>query len=316
MASQTIQTAPSRHHSPPHGREVLPLGPDSLTWRLFGDWRSVLLVLRTGTLQAMHPAIAAALVEHSDVFENPWDRLLRSAPQILETVYGSDPLATGARIRDYHRPVNGTDAEGRSYRALDPDTYFWAHATFFESQIATAELFGDSLSEPEKQRLYAESLDWYACYGVTARPAPSDYAAFRSYWERVVEQVLEPTEVACWTFAEVKRWPAPFAWMDGPLWLLLRRPVGGGLAWIARGALGPVVRERLDLQWSPAEERLLHGLGRGVRCLWRVLPGDLGMARTARAAYRRERRTAPPRPLGLPGMTGPVIRFLSRLTLR
>jgi uncharacterized protein (DUF2236 family) len=294
VASETLQSAPAGQPLPTACREVRPLGPDSLTWRLFGDWRSALLILRTGTLQAMHPAIAGALMEHSDVFANPWHRLLRSGPQILQTVYGSDPLATGASVRDYHRHVQGTDAGGRRYRALDPDTYFWAHATFFESQIATAELFGDPLSESEKQQLYAESLDWYGLYGVTARPAPPDYASFCSYWERVLEQVLEPTEVACWTFAQVRRWPAPFAWMEGPLWLLLRRPLGGGLAWIARGTLGPVIRERLGLRWSPTEELLLQGLARGVRMLWRVLPGDFGMTRSARAAYRRERVTATP----------------------
>jgi len=301
MASQTIQTAPPRRALSSRRREVQPLSPDSLTWRLFGDRRSVLLVLRTGTLQAMHPAIAGALVEHSDVFQNPWHRLLRSGPQILETVYGSDALATAARIRDYHRPVYGTDGAGRRYRALDPDTYFWAHATFFESQIATAELFGDPLSESEKQQLYAESLDWYGLYEVTARPAPPDYTSFRSYWERMLERVLEPTDVACWALAETRRWPAPFGWMEGPPWLLLRWPVGGGLAWIARGTLGPVVRERLGLQWSPAEERLLRGFARAVRILWRVLPGELGMAQTARAAYRRERARATSTVEGYPG---------------
>ncbi len=289
MTSLTVShdQAPSTRN-----RVLQPLGPDSLTWRLFGDRRSALLVLRTATLQAMHPAIAGALVEHSDVFENPWGRLWRSGPQILQSVYGPDPLLTGERIRDYHRPVHGTDADGARYRALDPDTYFWAHATFFESQIATAELFGDPLSQAEKQQLYAESLDWYSRYGVTTRPAPPDYPSFLSYWERVVEQILEPTGVACWGLANAKGWPAPLGWMEGPLWLLLRYPLGGGLAWVARGTLGPVIRERLGLQWSPAEERLLQGFARAVRISWRVLPGDLGMARATRAAYRRERRMA------------------------
>jgi uncharacterized protein (DUF2236 family) len=264
------------------------LGPDSLTWRYFGDLRSALLILRTGTLQAMHPGIAAALVEHSDVFANPWNRPRRSEPPILTTVYGSAPHANGMEIRDYHRHLNGVDPEGRRYRALDPDTYFWAHATFFESQLATAELFGDPLSMAQKQQLYAESLDWYALYGVTLRPAPPDYASFQRYWEQMLEQGLEATEVARWGFAQASRWPAPFWWMQGPLWLLLRRPVGIGLTWIARGTLGPALRERLGLRWSPRQERLLRVFARGVRLLWRLLPGKLGMARIARAAYSRD----------------------------
>ena len=58
-----------------------------------------------------------------------------------------------------------------------------------------------------------------------------------------------------------------------------------------------MIRERLALRCSPAEERLPQGLARGVRMLWRVLPGDLGLAQTARAAHRRERATATPTPL-------------------
>jgi uncharacterized protein (DUF2236 family) len=269
-----------------------PLGPESLTWRHFGDLRSALLILRTGTFQAMHPAIGAALVEHSDVYENPWNRLLRSVPPILGVVYGSRPVETGARVRDYHRHVKGIDAQGRAYRALEPDIYFWAHATFFESQIATAELFGKALSDSEKQQLYAESLDWYALYGVTTRPAPADYAAFQVYWEDTIERVLEPTETALWGFAEAGRWPAPFQWLGGPHWLLLRRPVGSGLTWIARGTVGPVIRERLGLRWSATDERLLRVFAALVRIGWWLLPGNLGMAAVARAAYRREARRA------------------------
>jgi uncharacterized protein (DUF2236 family) len=264
------------------------LGPGSLTWRHFGDLRSALLILRTGTLQSMHPAIGAALVEHSDVFENPWNRLLRSVPPILGVVYGSQPSATGASVRDYHRHVKGTDARGREYRALEPDTYFWAHATFFESQIATAELFGEPLTEAEKQQLYAESLDWYALYGVTSRPAPPDFASFEVYWQDTIDHVLEATEPALWGFESAARWPAPFRWLGGPQWFLLRRPVGTTLTWIARGTVGPVVRERLGLGWSRTDERLLRGLARLVRIAWLLLPGNLGMAAVARAAYRRD----------------------------
>jgi uncharacterized protein (DUF2236 family) len=288
VTHHTDHIAPSGRPASAARREAQPLGPRSLTWRLFGDLRGALLILRTGTLQSMHPGIAGALVEHSDVFDNPWNRLLRSIPPILETLYGPDPVASGARVRDYHRPVHGVDHAGRSYRALDPDTYFWAHATFFESQIAVAELFGDPLSESDKQQLYAESLSWYGLYGVTARPAPPDYASFLSYWDRVVSDVLEPTEVARWGLTHAGRWPAPVPWLDGPHWLLLRRPVGSGLAWIATGTLEPAIRERLGLRWSPIEERALRAVARTVRILWRLLPGHVGMAPIARAAYRRE----------------------------
>src|SRR6201986_3875419 len=105
-----------------------PLGPDTLTWRYFGDARGALLIVRAGVLQAMHPAINAALLQHSDFLENPWNRLLRSAPPILGVIYDGDEQAatTGAWVRDQHRTIKGKDASGRDYHALSPDAFYWA----------------------------------------------------------------------------------------------------------------------------------------------------------------------------------------------
>src|SRR3954464_12362995 len=97
-------------------------GPGSLTWRHFGDARGLLFVVRAGVLQAMHPAIDAALRQHSDFFENPWNRLLRSAPPILGIVYdGPRAGQTGEWVRDQHRSIKGVDAHGAQYHALNPE---------------------------------------------------------------------------------------------------------------------------------------------------------------------------------------------------
>jgi len=42
-----------------------------LTWRYLGDVRTLLCANRAGILQVMHPAISAALLDHSDVLANP-----------------------------------------------------------------------------------------------------------------------------------------------------------------------------------------------------------------------------------------------------
>ena len=58
--------------------EVLPpLGPDSVTWRYFGDWRGMLMGLWSGSMQNMHPKLAAGVWDHSDFFGERWER---SAP--------------------------------------------------------------------------------------------------------------------------------------------------------------------------------------------------------------------------------------------
>ena len=54
-----------------------PLGPDSLTWKLFGDWRGLLQGPWAGSMQNMHPQLGAAVKDHSIFFRERLPRLLR-----------------------------------------------------------------------------------------------------------------------------------------------------------------------------------------------------------------------------------------------
>jgi uncharacterized protein (DUF2236 family) len=269
--------------------DARPLGPDSLTWRYFGDARGMLMTVRAGVLQAMHPAINAALLQHSDFLENPINRLLRSAPPILGVVYdGPEAVATGAWVRDQHKTIKGTDSKGRKYHALSPDAFYWAHATFFESVIAGQELFGNRLGAAERELLFEESIDWYALYGLTMRPVPESYAAFQEYWEHMLHDVLEPTKVALGTFAPTGALPAPYPWLAGPAWAALRPLAGRGPTWVARGTLPPAARDMLGLSWSTAEDMILRTMLTSLRASWPLVPGPLRYLPRARTAMRRE----------------------------
>jgi uncharacterized protein (DUF2236 family) len=264
------------------------LGPDSLTWRYFGDARGLLLIVRAGVLQAMHPAIDAALQQHSDFLQNPWNRLLRSAPPILGVVYdGPQAGATGSWVRDQHRDIKGADDQGRGYHALSPDAFYWAHATFFESMISGQELFGNRLDDAARELLYEESIDWYALYGLSMRPVPPDYAAFCEYWEHMLHDVLEPTEVAVGSFSPAAGLPAPYPWVPGPAWAVLRPLANRGPAWIARGTLPQAARDTLGLSWTAADALVLRSLLTGVRASWPLVPAPLRYMPRARAGFRR-----------------------------
>lgn len=284
----------SRHGSPgqvpatarePQGTEIssgaavapsgAPLGPASLTWRYLGDSRNALLAARAGILQAMHPAIDAGIREHSDFFINPWNRIIRSAGPILGVVYDEDGSATARAVRNFHRSIKGRGS-GERYSALDPETYFWAHATFFEGQITTQELFGNPLTEAAKRQLFDESITWYERYGVSMRPVPSDYDAFREYWDHMLADVLEATSTARASIRKPKRrLPAPYPWMDGPLWRLLQPAVVSGSTWLARGTLPARARDTLEIDWSPRDEARLRALAATVRAMWAVVPGQV-----------------------------------------
>lgn len=273
-ANRTPPPTPSSkvEKRPPRGA---PLDSSSLTWRYLADVRGVLLALRAGVLQVMHPSISAALIDHSDVFENPLRRLIRSAGPILGAVYDEDAESTARWVRERHPSIRGADPHGQRYHALDPGTYYWAHATFFEAQIATQELFGSPFTADEKEQLYAESITWYARYGLTMRPVPRDYEAFERYWQRMLEDVLEATPVALDAVQTMNQLPAPYPQIPGPAWTTVRPLIGFSAPWLARGTLPLQARETLGISWNLADELTLRTLRTLIRTAWPILPSSL-----------------------------------------
>ena len=235
----------------------------------------------------MHPAITAALIDHSNVFENPMQRLIRSAGPILGVIYDEDGEATARWVRDQHPPIRGRDAQGRRYHALDPETYYWAHATFFESQIATQELFGTPLTAAEKEQLYAESITWYARYGLTMRPVPPDYQAFQRYWQTMLEDVLEPTSIARAAVRTTRDLPAPHPAIEGVMWAAARPLISRGGPWLTRGTLPPQAQEMLGSSWSRADQLALDGLCSFVRTTWPIVPTAMRQLPRASDSARR-----------------------------
>ncbi|BBY60624.1 hypothetical protein MSAR_37600 [Mycolicibacterium sarraceniae] len=76
------------------------------------------------SLQNMYPQLGAGVQDHSILLREPLQRVARS-------VY----------------PIMGVDSAGRRYHALDPDTFYWAHATFCLLILKVAEYFCGGLTE-------------------------------------------------------------------------------------------------------------------------------------------------------------------------
>ena len=272
-----------------------PLGPDSLTWKYFGDWRGLLFGLWAGSIQNMHPQLGAGVEEHSTFADERWARLYRSLYPIGGVIYdGPRAEETGHQVRDYHRTITGVDKHGRPYSALNPDIYYWAHATFLMLPILLNEYFGDRLTEADKERLYAESVQWYRMYGMSMRPVPPDWPSFQRYWEHMCADVLEDT-VATRTVLDVADIGKPplLARLPDPLWRVLRIPLMRGFRWLTTGLYPEPVRATLGLSWSRRDERVLRLLGRGVHLAWKLVPFDYRFHPRARQAWRRARGAVP-----------------------
>jgi hypothetical protein len=129
--------------------DALPLGPQSLVWRYFGDNRMFLIGPRPAVLQNMLAELGQGVLDHSVFFSDTSARIKRSLPPIFKTVYGSDNDNTGQQVRDFHHQIKGEMPSGDRYHALDPDTYFWAHATFVEQVLYFADTFVKRLTDAD-----------------------------------------------------------------------------------------------------------------------------------------------------------------------
>jgi uncharacterized protein (DUF2236 family) len=242
-------------------------------------------------LQNMLPALGQGVQDHSVWFAETLARLQRSIPPIFETVYGADPGRSGQRVRDFHRPIKGRLPDGGRYSALDPETYYWAHACFVEHLITATDTFIRRLSEAEKEQLFRESVTWFARYGVSTRGTPRTYAEFRTWFEATLDERLVAHRTAAYGVGyATKGWPRPKR-VPRPVWWLVRQPIDAVSSSLTIGGLPPRAREILGLPWDDDRERRYQRFARLVRRLGPLLerlPRHRRMHPIPAAAFQRE----------------------------
>jgi uncharacterized protein (DUF2236 family) len=272
--------------------DALPLGPESLVWRYFGDNRMYLIGPRPAVLQNMLAELGQGVLDHSVFFADTSARVKRSIPPIMMTVYGSEDDAEGHRVRDFHRDIKGDMPDGSRYHALDPETYYWAHATFVEQVLYFADTFVKRLTEAEKEQIYLESKTWYRRYGVSERPMPADYAEFQRYWDRMMDQIVVAHPTAKYGVGYVtKGFPRPKG--VSPLaWRLIAPVFNPVAAFLTTGGLPPRARDLLSLPWSPRQEKAYQAFAalwrtRPVNRVWDRLPMRLRYNTFAQTGYGR-----------------------------
>ena len=288
------------------------LGPQSLLWRWAGDMRIAFEGGTDGLLQTMHPAIGQGLIDHSNFFEDPVDRVFRSLPGILGSAYdGPDAVQTGHQVRDFHREIKGVLPDGRRYHALNPETYWWAHATFQVMVHRLAEHWDTHrLTDREREQLYAEGCEWYRRYGMTESVLPPTLSEFHREFDRYCHEVLQPNEASSYLIEFIKRRAIPdmSASPDYPSHPMLRPLMDRLLPTVAVrtalappmrltifGGLPPVVRHRFGIRWTPADETAYRGFRTAVRRAWPAMPAELKWHKAARHGWLRELGRVPRR---------------------
>jgi uncharacterized protein (DUF2236 family) len=272
--------------------DALPLGPQSLVWRYFGDNRMFLIGPRPGVMENMLAELGQGVLDHSVFFSDTAARIRRSLPPIFATAYGSDDDHPGLQVRDFHVAIKGEMPDGNRYHALDPDTYFWAHATFVDQVLYFADTFVKRLTRAEKEQIYLEAKTWYRRYGVSDRPMPADYAEFERYWNRMLDEVLVAHKTATYGVGYVtKGFPCPKG-VSPTLWRVIAVVFNPVAAFLTTGGLPPRARALLALPWSDQQQRRYQRFAavcrsRPVNWVWDHLPMRLRYNKFARAGYAR-----------------------------
>lgn len=283
--------------APPERRaaEPEPLGPESLTWRYFGDWRGLLQGLWAGSMQNMHPQLGAGVEQYSKFFDERFERLYRSLYPIGGVVFdGPRAHQTALQVRGYHEQIKGVDSQGRRYSALNPEVFYWAHATFFLGTVMTAEHFCGGLTDAQRRQLYEEHKQWYRLYDMSMRPVPDTWEDFQAYYDHMCENVLEVNKAAL-DVLDLSRLGKPPAmpWLPDWLWRLQRPLIARGFVWLTIGMYHPAIRAKLGYTWSRRDAWLHRIVGRLVNFGFRFVPHDLRYHPRARAGWRRARGQIP-----------------------
>ncbi|MBB4852880.1 uncharacterized protein (DUF2236 family) [Mycobacteroides chelonae] len=257
----------------------IPVPANSLLWKYFGEY-SVMLAggANAGLLQSLFPQVAQGVSEHSQLlnskdYRDIVQRAINTQVGITKVMYSSPEVAKkyGIQLRNYHKSVKGDMPNGRTYHALNAETWYFTHATFFVTifEASDAGLFRKPLTWAEKEQIFEESKAWYSLMGVDDRAQPATYADFEKYWERTVKTQMFASKMSDYNFVAARG--GNFDKLVSPrLRPLMRRaaPLIRRMVRIVTVApLKPEIRDALRVNdiYSPVDVKIFRGFIRVQR---------------------------------------------------
>ena len=265
--------------------------PSPSTLRLVADGRMMVGAAYALLLQVAHPVVSAGVAEHSNFQEDPYGRLVRTLDYVNVSVFGSDEAAAamGRRTREMHKRIKGFMPDGTRYHSLEPGAFAWVHATLVHSIVKVGSRFGVRPTPWELETLYSDWREIGHHIGVRDRDLPGTHAEFRDYVRTMEREVLEPTasvQTVLRTLMRPKAPPLPY--MTDGLWRAARWPAARTVKLATLGLLGPLLRDRLELPWSPADQLQFEALAAAHRAAGPLMPRQARQFGPTYLGWRRE----------------------------
>lgn len=248
-------------------------GPQSVCWRVHGDFTSMLIGgISALLLQLLHPLALAGVWDHSNFRQDLIGRLRRTGQFVAGTTFGStrDTEWLIEKVRKVHLHVVGTAPDGRPYAASDPDLLTWVHVAEVSSFLAAHLRYHDPHMTPADQDRYYDEVALTA-ERLGARGVPRTRAEIARYLEAARPELrcdahsLEVVQVL----------------LDAPAPSRLAVPVGKLMLNAGIDLVPEWGQHLLGLQLGPIERRLtragVHGIAPILR--WAVRDSSLYRAR-------------------------------------
>eukprot|EP01133_Synstelium_polycarpum_P006066 gene6066-7027_t len=167
-------------------------GPNSVSWKVHGDFSSMLIGgISALMLQALHPLALAGVWDHSNFRQDMLGRLRRTSQFISGTTFGSrrDAEWLIEKVRTIHLQVVGHAPDGRPYAASDPELLTWVHVAEVSNFLAAHLRYRNpDLSARDQDRYYSEIA--LVAEQLGARHVPRSRQEISDYLERIRPQLL------------------------------------------------------------------------------------------------------------------------------
>ncbi|MBA6117915.1 DUF2236 domain-containing protein [Pseudomonas putida] len=166
-------------------------GPHSMSWRVHGDFPSMLVGgISALLLQLLHPLALAGVWDHSNFRQDLLGRLRRTSQFISGTTFGSTRDAEWLleKVRTIHLQVTGTALDGRPYAASDPDLLTWVHVAEVSSFLAAHLRYRNPQLSRADQDAYYDEVALIA-ERLGARDVPRSCLQVEAYLQRMRSQL-------------------------------------------------------------------------------------------------------------------------------
>jgi len=248
-------------------------GPDSVSWRVHGDFPSMLVGgISALLLQLLHPLALAGVWDHSNFRQDLLGRLRRTSQFISGTTFGSTRDANWLieKVRTIHLQVLGTAADGRPYAASDPDLLTWVHVAEVSSFLAAHIRYRNPHMPIADQDAYYGEIALIA-ERLGARNVPHSRQQIADYLQAMRPQLL----------CDARSHEVVQVLLDAPAPSRLAKPVGSLMLRAGIDLLPEWASEMLELQQHPLQRKLIRlGINTTAPVLrWAMRDGSAHRAR-------------------------------------